>query len=368
MGNPLLEVSDLLAVRDGGDLDAREVFVHGWLAMPPFAPSCPAPAFEQIALERTCPDYMTWLMQDPERLYEVRPNGASAGPPVGPALNAKLLQTSDLPAVSRDTPAEVIAMGHFDDHRAAFCRPEAVQACREAFVIDRILHPMVRFQDEGIGLPGAWADVDGRDPGEAYGHLANALQTLFFVVSTGAVDGTELAGIEPAAADVHELTMPGAVWVIRVLETPGLRTFLVRDADIDRVPRVVWELTPDGVARMTDGAVTSTVPLEVDFVVLCTVTEAACDHWLRLDGPTAVPQTKLKDFPTDSPLPVEPGSYRATFTITRPTGPGGSDEVVGTCDTEFDVAPDALGVRLSIHYTDETCRAEATIRSSSGPD
>lgn len=48
------------------------------------------------------------------------------------------------------TPVPIVVVGHFDDPRAADCRPKARQLCKERFVIDRI----VTFDPGSMPTPG----------------------------------------------------------------------------------------------------------------------------------------------------------------------------------------------------------------------
>ena len=70
-------------------------------------------------------------------------NSASYRPPAGPAIHPVFDGVVDewanpLPARGASVPTPVVFLGHFNDQRAAGCRPADQGACRQRFVVDQV--------------------------------------------------------------------------------------------------------------------------------------------------------------------------------------------------------------------------------------
>src|SRR4029078_4219967 len=147
VGDPIT-VAESIQHRDT-DLDDTELAIEGYAWTPAGTIFCPLIVPSSPAMEQ-CPDNRTWI------------SDADPGPQTGP----EFIQPKD-PAfpllIRRDTyaqiplppqPGRVIAMGHFDDHRAADCPPEKVDTCRRNFVVNAILDPIAPPLDRSA--------IDGR--------------------------------------------------------------------------------------------------------------------------------------------------------------------------------------------------------------
>jgi hypothetical protein len=239
-------VTELVALQQGA-FDDREIAVHGFLS--PFLPlPCPSSPLPLSPLELGCPAEFRWLMAGPQLLTDER----GFHDPTGAAVQPRLREASGDTFARGATalPREVIALGHLDDPRWTACPADQQDACRRAFVVDRIVDPAGYA---GMGFPEPWSTGEAAlQATDVFGHLSELEHTLLVVLSAGAVDGRELATIEPAAAGVEELVAPGTVWRVRILDpavSGRASTFFVREAWVGQEPKVAWELTPDGPVR-----------------------------------------------------------------------------------------------------------------------
>ena len=159
-GVEVLSVPEAIAIRDHGD--SAEIVVSGRYAPPEPVP-CLGPLRPLIPLlEGDCSIDYTWLMAAPESTR--RMNGdtlLSIGPPAGPAIHPVFdgLNTSwarPIPQSGDSVPTAVVFVGHFNDARAAGCRPDHRELCRERFVVDQV--PWVDGSAYDAVFP---ADIDG---------------------------------------------------------------------------------------------------------------------------------------------------------------------------------------------------------------
>ena len=137
-GLPVATISNAIEVQ--GLSAASDVAVSGWFQQsPPLRCDSPRPPVVEL-LNGDCTIDATWLMSAPEGLVDVTANGISATSPSFPAVNVVFdgPDTSwarPLPQTGRSVPTPVVVVGHFDDERAAGCRPEDVQRCLDRFVV-----------------------------------------------------------------------------------------------------------------------------------------------------------------------------------------------------------------------------------------
>jgi len=142
-----LTVSEAIAQRDAGELDSRPITLVGYWSNPSVLHSCPAPMGQPGELELYCSDgdYGITERSEPVMTVVSRGNEISATRTTGPFLTpwipeAIAREIFIAPPTGQDWPPIPIAVvGHFDDPRAARCRPEAVQICRERFVVDGLV-------------------------------------------------------------------------------------------------------------------------------------------------------------------------------------------------------------------------------------
>jgi hypothetical protein len=257
LGLDVVTVPDALAVRDAG-LDDRELAVVGWYAPVPLISCGLAPREQPVSpVQLRCPDERVWLMQDAETLVETSGDRESFKPPVGPALNPDLddLDRSWEPPpwqvgdANIPRPAHVVLIGHFDDRRSLLCPAAEVTACRDRFVVDRV----------------AW--VDGREPPPSQLTLLESvvtarssvveIQAIVSGVAPGSeelsmvtVDALGLTRIEPALGTGRRgLIDAGILWVVRVLESERVSTYVVVDGT-----NAIYEMTADGDAVPVGGS------------------------------------------------------------------------------------------------------------------
>jgi hypothetical protein len=103
------------------------------------AHSCAAPDGNPGELEIYCHENEFGITELNEPIAEHIGDGRvvfADGPHLTPWVQNELWRTLD---DSLARPVPIVVVGHFDDPRAAECRAEAVQLCRERFVIDAIL-------------------------------------------------------------------------------------------------------------------------------------------------------------------------------------------------------------------------------------
>jgi hypothetical protein len=262
VGLPIIEVPDAIAIRDGG-VDDREIAVLGWFGPAPM-PSCPfTPTVNPLQLQ--CPDTFVWFTRDPESLIHVGEGSSSLDPPVGPALNPDLdgLDRSWYPPLpvpgqdGRSKPVDVVFVGHFDDRRADQC-PEAEQsACRDRFVVDSVAlvagRPQPRSEMREVRQAGM---VTGSSMADIEAIVANEAPDSP-ILSMLITDGAEgLARIEPSLASGQQgLIDRPVVWVVRVLESERMITYIIVDGT-----DAIYEMTQEGHAVPVGGSTGEPVP------------------------------------------------------------------------------------------------------------
>jgi hypothetical protein len=152
-------------------------------------------------------------------------------------------------------PVEVIVLGHFDDHRAAQCPTDKVEACRRNFLVDAVLDATQPSLDL-IGIENLVLDPSLVTVARAADAERVATATLGgggTVLAAFAVSGNNVAEFEPQAAEAKELASAAAVWIVRYLdvgieERPVLKTKLMIDRPVGSLGRFVCFPTLDGLA------------------------------------------------------------------------------------------------------------------------
>lgn len=244
-GLPVVHLTDAFAVRNAG-VDDRELAVQGWFSGG-LNPSCPPPIPDPVSpLQVSCPDGFVWLMEQPESLIHHSGNRTDATRPSGPALNPDLdgideswEPTDFLDANGDSRPVDVVFVGHFDDRRAALCPVAEVAACGDRFVVDAVARvhgvepPRSEMQQATGSTKSTVADIAAIVANEA---------PQSQILSMTAVDAaTDLPTFEPSLKVSGDgLLVQGTVWIVRVLETDRISTYLVDDGT-DRI----FEMNPD---------------------------------------------------------------------------------------------------------------------------
>jgi hypothetical protein len=249
-------VSDAIAVRDSG-VDDREIAVSGWFTpAPPVSCGSESAQTYESPVVAHCPDELIWLSEDAGSLVHVTGNRLDTETPHGPALNPDLdgLDRSwfpELPVPGADgdsTPVDVVFVGHFDDRRAWRCAG-AGQACRDRFVVDSVamVHGVPTnvapvYQNTAKATSSA-ADIEAVVGNEAPGSP---------ILSMTVVDGPDgLGTFEPSLSDARHnyLSIQPTVWIVRVLESERISTYIVVDGS-----DAIFEMNPIGEAVLVGGA------------------------------------------------------------------------------------------------------------------
>lgn len=160
-GLTIHSVSKLLDLRADGRIGGERVALRGFWSdrRQDYFLSCIDPDSTPGELEIPCRDGtfgiterdepIATLTEDADGTRLVRTDGPALTPFVEEALTERLF---DLPNINGQPylPVPIVVVGHFDDPRAADCRPESRQRCRDRLVLDEI----VEFRPEAVPTPG----------------------------------------------------------------------------------------------------------------------------------------------------------------------------------------------------------------------
>jgi hypothetical protein len=146
-GQPVLTISEAIAKRDGGKLGTDPVAVRGFWSNGSVGHSCAAPDAPTGELEIYCHDREWGMTELDEPIMVIDQQGYTtegAGPWLTPWIGQEIdgIQALfSLPIINgqRFPPVPIVVVGHFDDPRAADCRPAAKELCRDRLVVDRIV-------------------------------------------------------------------------------------------------------------------------------------------------------------------------------------------------------------------------------------
>lgn len=156
-GLHVYRVSELLAARAAGNLAGGPIALAGYWSYHGIAHSCPAPLSTPGELEIYCHDGEYGITERNEPAV-VLTKDSRLVPATGPMLTP-WIPNEDwvVPLVSLMPingqpfpPVPIVVVGHLDDERAADCRPEQQQVCRDRFVIDRL----IAFEPGAVPTPG----------------------------------------------------------------------------------------------------------------------------------------------------------------------------------------------------------------------
>jgi hypothetical protein len=138
-------VSEAIAARDAGELGSDQITLTGYWSDRSFGHSCGAPPQPQGELELGCHDGEFGISEANEAIGRLTPAGqwipaeSAHLSPWGTEDIGRRLVTLPLADGVPFPPVPIVVVGHFDDPRAADCRPQARQLCRERFVLDEIV-------------------------------------------------------------------------------------------------------------------------------------------------------------------------------------------------------------------------------------
>jgi hypothetical protein len=128
-------------------------------------------------------------------------------------------------------PIGVVFLGHFDDRRGVLCPEVEVDACRDRFVVDAVASvagvPQPRSVVREVRQAGM---VTGSSVADIEAIVANEApdSPILSMVITDGAEG--LVRIEPSLGDGQQgMTDRPVVWVVRVLESKRVTTYIVVD-------------------------------------------------------------------------------------------------------------------------------------------
>jgi hypothetical protein len=139
-----MTVGEAIARRDGGQLGSSPFLLTGFWSNRSFGHTCPLSAREPGDLEIWCHDGEFGITEGAEPILTLTPDFdviPATGPYLTPWMPDAIVEQLVLQPVGDFSlpPTPIVVVGHFDDPRAADCRLEARQLCRDRLVIDSIL-------------------------------------------------------------------------------------------------------------------------------------------------------------------------------------------------------------------------------------
>ncbi len=221
LGLPVLSVEEAIAVRDAGR-DDREIAVRGWYDRK--LNRCAAP---RVPVSNPLENYC-------QAIYLL--SAASTARAEVPEITRVDIEIDDLETgwIRAGKDIELVAIGHFDDRRAAWCHSSRIDACRDRFVVDRVewadgaTQPLSVIKNRGTEDPPVepvLAALDKARPGRP-------------VLSVHAQRAWELVKVEPSLSDGRPgITDEPVLWSARVLEDGIAVTYIVVNGS-DRIYRV----------------------------------------------------------------------------------------------------------------------------------
>ncbi len=252
VGDPIT-VREALERRDS-QLDDTEIAVRGFVWSPPDVTCQLSLGRPKSPLLPLCPAELSLLADGPQ---PASPSPAVPEPAV-PALHL-LIQPETYLAAGRLTgnPAQVVALGHFDDHRAAQCPADEITTCRRTFVVDAIVDGW-RYRLDLNAIEAVRPDPSIQTvatAADAERAATAAPRGAVIVLAAFAVSGSAVTAFEPQAAESSELTSAAAVWIVRYVDVgieetrPVLKTKLIIDGPVTSLGRWIYIPSPDGLLR-----------------------------------------------------------------------------------------------------------------------
>ena len=158
-------VTEVLTLREEGADSGARVAVRGYWSDGSTPHSCVPPTEPPGDLELYCRDGEAGITELNELIFYVHNGRAvvATGPRLTPWIDPGLARAAEL-ATSADqfprAPIPITVVGHFDDPRAAACRPEARAVCADRLVVDVIAYFAPSAAVELAPLPAATAPPD----------------------------------------------------------------------------------------------------------------------------------------------------------------------------------------------------------------
>ena len=154
-----LSVSEFLASLPARTHGSDDLVVRGYWTPEQAAHSCTAPDAQPGELQIRCHDGHYGLTESDEPLEVLTPDGRVVrGSAIGPVLtpffddDVDVVPLLSLPIIHGQfyPPVPIVLRGHIDDPRATDCQPEALEICRDRFVVVEILD----FDPDAVPTPG----------------------------------------------------------------------------------------------------------------------------------------------------------------------------------------------------------------------
>lgn len=226
LGLPVMSLIEALAVRDAG-VDDRAIAVHAWFIewIPEGCQGVDPRGLPTNPLQIRCADAHRWLTAS-EDIETVPGSSPSATLTLHPLL-------TDLPSFdTRQPPTEAVVIGHFDDRRAALCPDGEKEACRDRFVIDRVVTV------DGVEQPLGVVTYVGPGAGMTLAQIAAVLaeESPDGQILSAAAYGAGLVDVEPSLvgpSGAAELGWTVTIWRIQVLDDNRVVTYLLPDLGRD---------------------------------------------------------------------------------------------------------------------------------------
>lgn len=164
-GLTVMTVSEALAAHEAGELPGGRAAVKGWWSDGSVGHTCAAPPLGETPgdLELYCHDGESGIteLNEPILVYNLQTGEmlyGAKGPHLTPYGNdpypddRAVTAMYTLPVINgqRYPPVPIVVVGHFDDPRAAACRPAFRQLCLDRLVIERV----AMFDPSSVPTPG----------------------------------------------------------------------------------------------------------------------------------------------------------------------------------------------------------------------
>lgn len=153
-GMPVVSVAQAVDLLERGDLDGRAVAVAGYFFQS--VPFCPAPMRYIGPLEDWC-RFVAFADDVPSAtLCTYTDNSTTCRPPSGTHLAPFFVSETSgaLPSAPEGKPTPLVLIGHAGDARQWQCAADTQEACRQAFVVDRIA--WASGEDVPVTAPEPW--------------------------------------------------------------------------------------------------------------------------------------------------------------------------------------------------------------------
>jgi hypothetical protein len=160
-GLPVMTVTEAIAAHRAGSLPGGRAAIRGYWSNGSIGHMCAAPPEGEVPgeLELYCHDNEAGITEQDEPILVVEQTGyvsyQARGPHLAPWISEAVEGVDALgprPWINGQPfpPVPIVVTGHFDDPRAAQCRPEARQLCLDRLVLERV----VEFDAGAVATPG----------------------------------------------------------------------------------------------------------------------------------------------------------------------------------------------------------------------